>query len=56
MNQELPKDLVGVFDVVDVRFFAFVLMNSQVQSMVERLLKMLSMFFCNLLFLYRPNF
>ncbi|KAK7698016.1 hypothetical protein SLS64_013005 [Diaporthe eres] len=41
VNQDLPEDLVGVFDIVHVRFFAFVLMNDQVQPVVERLFKML---------------
>ncbi|KAH8781023.1 UMTA methyltransferase family protein [Diaporthe sp. PMI_573] len=41
VNSDLPQDLVGVFDVVHVRFFAFVLMNDQVQPVVERLFKML---------------
>lgn len=43
VNQDFPEDLVQAFDVVHVRFFAFVLMNDQVQPVVERLFKMLSM-------------
>lgn len=39
VNQDLPEDLVGAFDIVHVRFFAFVLMNDQVQPVVERLFK-----------------
>lgn len=42
VNQDLPEDMVGAFDIVHVRFFAFVLMNEQVQPVVERLFKMLS--------------
>lgn len=42
VNQKLPGDLVGAFDIVHVRFFGFVLMNDQVQPVVERLFKMLS--------------
>lgn len=42
VNQDLPEDLVGQFDIVHVRFFAFVLMNEQVQPVVDRLYKMLS--------------
>lgn len=41
-NQGLPENLEGAFDIVHVRFFAFVLMNEQVQPVVERLFKMLS--------------
>lgn len=42
MNRDLPEDLIGVFDVVHVRFFAFVLMNDQVEPVVKRLFQMLS--------------
>lgn len=47
VNQDLPEDLVGAFDIVHVRFFAFVLMNDQVQPVVERLFKMLSTYICH---------
>lgn len=46
VNQDLPEDLVGSFDIVHVRFFAFVLMNDQVQPVVERLFRMLSTSAC----------
>lgn len=49
VNQELPEDLVGAFDIVHVRFFAFVLMNEQVQPVVERLFKMLSKSTCSIM-------
>lgn len=51
VNQELPEDLVGQFDIVHVRFFAFVLMNEQVQPVVERLFKMLSTSTCSIMHL-----
>lgn len=51
VNQDLPDDLVGAFDVVHVRFFAFVLMNEQVQPVVERLFKMLSTSTCSIMHL-----
>lgn len=42
VTEDLPEDLEGAFDIVHVRFFAFVLLNDQVPSVVERLFKMLS--------------
>lgn len=42
VNTDLPDDLVGVFDIVHVRFFAFVLLVDQVPVVVERLFRMLS--------------
>lgn len=41
VKEDLPEDLVGVFDVVHVRFFAFVLLGDQVPLVVQRLFKML---------------
>ncbi|KAK7740492.1 hypothetical protein SLS53_005335 [Cytospora paraplurivora] len=41
VKEELPEDLVGVFDIVHVRFFSFVLLVDQVPLVVERLFKML---------------
>lgn len=42
VKQDLPQDLVGVFDIVHLRSLSFVLLNSQVPNVVERLFKMLS--------------
>lgn len=47
VKQDLPEDLVESFDIVHVRFFAFVLMSDQVQPVVERLFKMLSTSACH---------
>lgn len=44
VTEDLPEDLEGVFDIVHVRFFAFVLLNDQVEAVVGRLFKLLSKF------------
>ncbi|KAK2604077.1 hypothetical protein N8I77_007036 [Diaporthe amygdali] len=41
VKQDLPQDLVGAFDIVHLRSLSFVLLNSQVPDVVERLFKML---------------
>ncbi|KAJ0114166.1 hypothetical protein J7T55_008001 [Diaporthe amygdali] len=41
VKQDLPEDLVGAFDIVHLRSLSFVLLNSQVPNVVERLFKML---------------
>lgn len=42
VKEDVPEDLIGVFDIVNVRFLSCVLMNDQVPAAVERLFKMLS--------------
>lgn len=42
MKGDLPDDLVGVFDIVHLRFLSFVLLNDQIPAAVERIFKMLS--------------
>lgn len=44
VKEDLPEDLVGVFDVVHVRFFSFVLLADQVPPVIQKLFKMLSTF------------
>lgn len=41
VNEDVPRDLVGVFDIVHVRFLSCVLFSDQVPAAVERLFKML---------------
>ncbi|KAF7369271.1 Demethylmenaquinone methyltransferase [Mycena venus] len=41
VKEDVPEDLIGVFDVVHVRFFSFVLLVDDVPRVVERLFKML---------------
>ncbi|KAI3399718.1 hypothetical protein diail_5785 [Diaporthe ilicicola] len=41
VREDVPEDLIGVFDVVHLRFLAFVLLNDQIPAVVERLFKML---------------
>lgn len=42
LKEDVPDDLVGVFDIVHLRSLSFVLLNDQVPAAVERLFKMLS--------------
>jgi len=42
VREDLPGDLVGMFDIVHVRFFAFVLLGDEIPGVVGRLFKMLS--------------
>ncbi|KAG6364263.1 hypothetical protein INS49_005862 [Diaporthe citri] len=41
LKEDLPEDLVGVFDIVHLRSLSFVLLNDQVPAAVERIVKML---------------
>ncbi|KAK7723476.1 hypothetical protein SLS63_008889 [Diaporthe eres] len=41
LKEDLPEDLVGVFDIVHLRSLSFVLLNDQVPAAVQRLFKML---------------
>ncbi|CAJ2505409.1 Uu.00g128030.m01.CDS01 [Anthostomella pinea] len=41
VKNDVPEDLVNVFDVVHVCFFSFVLLNEEVPRVVERLFKLL---------------
>jgi hypothetical protein len=43
VREEVHEDLVGVFDVIQIRFFIFVLLRDEVPSVVGKLAKMLSM-------------
>lgn len=43
VKEDVPEDLVGVFDIVHVRFLSCVLLNDQVPAAVGRLFKMLSL-------------
>jgi hypothetical protein len=40
---EVPEQLLGVYDVVHVRHFAFVLQQSDLKAVLDNLLKLLSM-------------
>lgn len=42
VKQDVPEDLVGVFDIIHLRFLSFVLLNDQIPAAVERIFKMLS--------------
>jgi hypothetical protein len=43
VNEDIPDGMVGTFDIIHVRFFAFVLHNDRVSGVVAKLFKMLSM-------------
>lgn len=38
----VPEDLVGVYDIVNVRFLAYVILNDEVPGVVEKLFSLLS--------------
>ncbi|XXH01356.1 hypothetical protein Hte_007714 [Hypoxylon texense] len=42
IKEEVPEDLVDVFDIVNLRFFSFVLLNEEVSRVVEKLFKLLT--------------
>ncbi|KAI0154319.1 hypothetical protein GGR57DRAFT_111013 [Xylariaceae sp. FL1272] len=42
VRENVPEDLVGAFDIITVRFFAFVLLNDEVPNVVAKLYSMLS--------------
>ena len=44
VNEDVPEDFVGVFDIIHVRFFSFVLRLGEVPSVIKRLYQMLSGF------------
>jgi hypothetical protein len=39
---EIPEDLIGVYDIVHIRLFAFVLKNEDMNTAIGNLLKLLS--------------
>ncbi|KAH8900829.1 UMTA methyltransferase family protein [Thozetella sp. PMI_491] len=41
IKEEVPEDLIGVYDILNVRFLAFVLLNDDVPGAVAKLFKML---------------
>ncbi|PYH70449.1 class I SAM-dependent methyltransferase [Aspergillus vadensis CBS 113365] len=41
VKQEIPEELEGVYDIVHIRLFIFVLLDSEVQPVLERILKLL---------------
>ncbi|KAH9884988.1 S-adenosyl-L-methionine-dependent methyltransferase [Xylariomycetidae sp. FL2044] len=41
VRDDVPEDLVNVFDIVHVRFFSLVIMNEEVPSVVDKLFKLL---------------
>ncbi|GKZ32109.1 hypothetical protein AbraIFM66950_001248 [Aspergillus brasiliensis] len=41
VKQDVPEELVGVYDVVHIRLFIFVLLDAEVQPVLERILKLL---------------
>jgi hypothetical protein len=45
VRDDVPEDLVNVFDIIYVRFFSFALMKDEVPSVVGKLYKMLSRYF-----------
>lgn len=45
VRKEVHEDLVGVCDVIQIRFFIFVLLRDEVPSVVSKLVRMLSMLF-----------
>ena len=42
VKDDVPEELVGVYDIVHIRLFIFVLLEAEVQPVLERLLKLLS--------------
>lgn len=44
IKADVPENLVGVYDIVNIRHFAFVLQEPELKGVVHRLLRLLSMF------------
>lgn len=42
IKSPVPEHLVGAYDLVNVRFFAIVLRNSEIESVVKNLFRLLS--------------
>lgn len=42
IRQPLPEDLVGAYDVVHIRNFAFVLRDRDISQILHKLVKMIS--------------
>lgn len=42
IKQNVPEDLIGVYDIVNVRFLAYVVLNDEVPGVVEKLFSLLS--------------
>lgn len=43
IRSSVPEHIVGVYDVIHIRFFAFVLQESDLNGVIDNLLKLLSM-------------
>ncbi|KAK7740629.1 hypothetical protein SLS62_011070 [Diatrype stigma] len=41
VRDDIPEDLIGVYDVIHVRFLSFVLLNDEIPGLVEKLFKLL---------------
>ncbi|KAI0805718.1 S-adenosyl-L-methionine-dependent methyltransferase [Xylaria sp. FL0064] len=41
VREEVPEDLKGVYDIINVRFFAFVLLNDEIPRVVAKLFSLL---------------
>ncbi|KAJ5690742.1 hypothetical protein N7462_005134 [Penicillium macrosclerotiorum] len=41
IKEDVPEHLIGVYDIVHIRFFAFVLRESEVKAAIDNLLKLL---------------
>ncbi|KAI1168090.1 UMTA methyltransferase family protein [Nemania serpens] len=41
IKQNVPEDLIGVYDIVNVRFLAYVVLNDEVPGVVEKLFSLL---------------
>lgn len=44
IKTEVPEHLIGVFDIINIRHFAFVIQESELETITYRLLHLLSMF------------
>lgn len=42
VKESIPDGLVGVFDIVHVRFFSFVLLNDEIPGVMAKMLDLLS--------------
>ena len=44
VKKDIPENLIAAFDVIHVRFFAFVLLNDEIPGVIANLFQMLSTF------------
>ena len=45
VKSDVPKDIVGIYDIVHIRNFAFVLQSDDIQRFLDNLIKMIRRLF-----------